>query len=110
MTHLTDPKIKECLEACNECHQICLHETMNHCLEIGGEHIAPDHIRLMLNCATICQASVDLMLSRSVFSYSLCKLCAEVCEECARSCERLGMDECAKICRECARSCKIMAA
>ena len=38
MAHLTDPKMKACVEACNQCYQMCLHEAMNHCLETGGDH------------------------------------------------------------------------
>jgi hypothetical protein len=42
-------------------------------------------------------------------------VCAEVCAQCADSCERLGegdqtMHECADLCRRCARSCQQMAA
>ncbi len=37
--------------------------------------------------------------------------CAEICEECATDCERLGdMDECVRACRACAESCRRMAA
>jgi hypothetical protein len=64
----------------------------------------------MMNCAEICQTSVDFMLSRSPFSYPLCKVCADVCEACASSCEKIGMSDCARTCRECARSCRVMAA
>lgn len=110
MTHLTDSKMKECVEACNQCYQMCLHEAMNHCLESGGEHVAPDHFRLMMSCAEICQTSVDFMLIRSLFSHQLCRVCADVCEACASSCEKIGMGDCARVCRECARSCREMSA
>ncbi|SFM81447.1 four-helix bundle copper-binding protein [Nitrosomonas communis] len=109
MAHLTDPKMKACVEACNQCYQMCLHEAMNHCLETGGDHVAPDHFRLMMSCAEICQTSTNFMLIRSPFSHQLCRVCAEICEACASSCEKLGMEECARTCRECAKSCREMA-
>lgn len=110
MTHLTDSKMQECVEACNQCYQMCLHEAMNHCLESGGEHVAPDHFRTMINCAEICQTAVNFMLSSSVFSSQLCRVCAEVCDACASNCEKIGMDDCARTCRECAENCREMAA
>lgn len=109
MSHTTDHNMQSCVDACNRCHQMCLHEAMNHCLESGGGHVAPDHFRLMMNCAEICQTSANLMLSASAFSNQFCRVCAEVCEACAKSCEQIGMDDCARVCRECAESCRRMA-
>ncbi len=110
MTHTTDPNMQSCIEACNRCHHTCLHEAMNRCLEAGGKHVAPEHMRLMLNCAEICQTSANFMLSNSAFSSQVCRVCADICDACAKSCEQLdGMEECARVCRECAESCRRMA-
>lgn len=110
MPHTTDPNMQSCIDACNQCYQTCLHEAMNQCLESGGKHVAPDHMRLMLNCAQICQTSTNFMLSSSAFSNQVCSVCAEVCDACAKSCEQLnGMEECGRVCRECAESCRQMA-
>ena len=110
MTHTLDSKMQSCIDACNRCHQTCLHEAMTHCLESGGKHVSPEHMRLMLNCAEICQTSANFMLSNSALSSRLCGVCAEACEACARSCEQVGdMEECIKVCRECAESCRQMA-
>jgi len=109
MTHTTDPQMQSCIDSCTRCHQTCLHEAMNHCLEAGGEHVAPDHFRLMLNCAEMCQTSANFMLSGSAFSKRVCEICAEICEACAQSCEQVeGMEDCARVCRECAESCRRM--
>ena len=108
MTHTTDPKMQACVEACNQCYQTCLHEAMNRCLESGGKHVEPDHFRLMMNCAEICQLSTNLMLSSSAFGQQICRVCAEVCDACAKSCERIGMEDCARVCRECAKRCREM--
>lgn len=82
---------------------------MNHCLELGGRHVEADHFRLMMNCAEICQTSLNFMLSGSPYSNQICGICAEICDACAESCEQLdGMDDCATACRECAESCREM--
>jgi hypothetical protein len=102
--------MQSCIDTCTECHQTCLHEAMNHCLEAGGEHVAPDHFRLMMNCAEICQTSANFMLSGSALSSNVCRVCAEICDACAQSCEQIeGMEECARVCRDCAESCRRMA-
>jgi hypothetical protein len=83
MMHTTSPEMQSCIDACNRCYQTCLHEAMTHCLESGGKHVSPEHMRLMLNCAEICQMSTNLMLSNSTFSSQLCRVCAEVCDAAA---------------------------
>jgi hypothetical protein len=111
MTHTTNPKMHSCVDACNRCYQTCLHEAMNHCLQSGGKHVEPQHFRLMMNCAEICQTSTKFMLSGSDFSKQVCKVCAEVCDACAKSCEQVGdMEDCVKACRECAQHCRDMTA
>lgn len=102
--------MQSCIDACNKCYQTCLQTAMNHCLDTGGKHVEPAHFRLMMNCAQICQTSVDLQLSGSKFCAKYCALCAEVCDACADSCSELEeMDDCEKICRDCASSCRAMA-
>jgi hypothetical protein len=102
--------MQRCIEACVECHQTCLQTAMNHCLETGGKHVEPDHFRLMLNGAEICQTSANFMMSSSRLHQRVCGVCAEVCDACAKSCEQVGdMDECVQACRRCAESCRRMA-
>lgn len=97
------------IDACTLCAQICLQTAMNHCLDMGGEHVAPPHFRLMMDCAEVCQLSARLQLSGSEFAEEFCALCAEVCLACADSCDNLdGMDDCAQACRDCAASCETM--
>ena len=51
--HQLDPEMKSCMEACHECHVTCLHMAMTHCLEMGGRHVEPQHLKLMMDCAQI---------------------------------------------------------
>jgi hypothetical protein len=104
------PEMKSCLDACQHCHAVCLQTAMQHCLEVGGKHVEPEHFRLMMACAQICQTSVELMLIGWEHHGAQCGICAQACEDCARDCDRLGgMEECAAACRACAKECRAMA-
>lgn len=114
MPHEISDQMRNCIANCSACHQIC-EETVNHCLEMGGAHAAPDHIRLLLDCAQVCATSADFMLRGSTFHGQVCGVCAVVCERCAEDCDRLAGDDdlmrrCAETCRACADSCRQMAA
>ena len=102
----------DCIDWCTTCHDICL-QTVNYCLGMGGEHAAQDHIRLLLDCAQICQTGADFMLRESSVHGATCTACADVCERCAQDCARFEGDEimqaCADTCRGCAESCRNMA-
>ncbi|MCL7421405.1 MAG: four-helix bundle copper-binding protein [Methylobacter sp.] len=102
--------MQSCIEMCTRCSQVCRETAMNQCLEMGGQHVEPEHFRLMMNCAEICQTSANFMLSSSRFHNRTCEVCAEICEACAMDCDSIGdMEECASTCRECADSCRQMA-
>lgn len=106
-----NPKHVSCIDTCNQCHQVCLQTAMNHCLESGGKHVEPEHFRLMLNCAEICQTAANFMLMNSLYHNRVCQVCSEICDACASSCEQIeGMEDCVRICRECAENCRKMAA
>lgn len=111
-TSMISPEMRDCIQECQGCHAVCL-ETITHCLQKGGEHAEADHIRLMLDCAEICQTSANYMLRGSDLHTLTCGVCAEVCARCAQDCDRLGDDEmmrrCAEKCRRCAESCRRMA-
>jgi len=105
-----DQDMARCIEACQHCHNTCLQTAMSLCLETGGEHLEPEHFRLMMNCAEICQTAANFMLSASAVHERLCQIGAEVCDACADSCDEIGgMDDCVKACRDCAESCRQMA-
>jgi len=102
--------MQACIDACVNCHQVCLQTAMTHCLNMGGPHVEPGHFRLMNSCAEICAVSANLQLSGSSFSERLCALCADVCTACADSCRELdGMEDCERACKRCAASCHSMA-
>lgn len=97
---------RRAIEACMRCHAVCHAMAMTHCLETGGEHLRPQHFRLMMTCAIVCQAAADLMSHKSEYNHSMCALCARVCEACAQSCEKLsGMELCVEACRLAQQTC-----
>jgi hypothetical protein len=103
----------ECIERCRDCQRACA-QTLTYCLQQGGHHAAPEHVRLMIDCAEICQTAANFMLRGSDLHVHTCAACAEVCDRCGEDCSRFGddlrMQACAEMCRRCAASCHEMAA
>ena len=109
--HKMNVEMQRCVDACLKCYQTCLGMAMGHCLETGGEHVAPAHLRLMMACAEICRTSAHFMLIQSAHSKHVCAECTEICRSCALDCEKLGgMEDCVAACRACAAECGKMAA
>lgn len=106
-------EMRRCLQLCQDCHAFCL-QMIGHCLSLGRRHAAPDHIRLLMDCAQICTTTADYMARGSSFHDRTCGLCAEICRLCADNCDRTAGDDqmveqCAELCRRCAESCAGMA-
>jgi hypothetical protein len=101
-------ELQACIDRCNECRAACL-RTVSECLGMGGAHAAPEHVRLLLDCADICATSAAFMLRGSDMHAVTCGACAEVCRRCESSCRGLGMNDCAEACCKCAESCARMA-
>jgi hypothetical protein len=99
-------QIRDTMAALQHCHNTCLSMAMTHCLEIGGEHSRPQHLRLMLDCAALCAATEDFLARKSQFHNRICALCAEVAQTCAEDCARLGdMEACVEACRKVTAAC-----
>jgi len=101
-----------CIQDCLDCHRACL-QTLVYCTRQGGPQADPNHLRLMMDCAQVCQTSADFMLRHSPLHVHTCRACAEVCQACADDCDRMASDPrmkaCADTCRHCAESCRQMA-
>ena len=105
------PHMHDATELALRCHQECS-ETFQYCLQRGGEHIDPHHLKIMQTCIEICLTSARFMMLQSPYHSITCELCAQICQECARSCEELNdsaMLACAEVCRQCSDSCAQMA-
>lgn len=103
--------VEECIENCQECHQTCV-ELLTYCVEKGDKHTDPEHIRVLRDCAEICQTSANFMLRGSNLHSLVCGICAEICRKCSESCEKFEDDDkmriCAEMCKKCAATCKEM--
>jgi hypothetical protein len=79
-------------------------------LDAGGMELDPVHLRLLLDCAQICETAADFMSRNSPYHLYLCEVCAAICEACAESCALAGaMKECAAVCQECVVVCRAIA-
>ncbi|MGZ4098418.1 MAG: four-helix bundle copper-binding protein [Bacteroidia bacterium] len=87
---------------CNHCASMDLKETgqnMNRCAQLDME------------CAAVCYAAAQLMSLGSEHSKAICKICADLCNQCAEECEKYDDEhckECAEACRKCAKECSKM--
>jgi hypothetical protein len=109
----TKTEITACIDACVVCHAVCT-EAIAQSLERGGEQSAFPHVRLLLDCAEICQVSANFLLRGSNLHVETCAVCADVCDRCAVECESMQqgddlMRRCAEACRRCAETCRTMA-
>ena len=103
-------QMHDAIELALRCHQECS-ETFQYCLQHGGEHADPHHLKIMQACIEICHTAARFMMFQSPYHTATCELCAQICLACAKSCEELGDDamlRCAEMCHECAESCAQM--
>lgn len=102
------PNATAIIHALHDCYSSCLETFALHCTKHGGKHMAREHIRRMLSCIDMCALTADFLLRRSPLVQELCDLCAEVCKQCATSCDAMDdpyMRQCARLCEEAAHAC-----
>lgn len=98
------------IDNCLRCYKTCLQALSKHCIEAaGGVHNEASHTWLMMDCVAICQVAADFMIRGSKNHRQTCRVCADICRQCAESCDAMGeMDSCVETCRACAESCSAM--
>lgn len=105
-------QMENCIRDCQDCATTCI-DTVSHCLQKGGPHTEPGHIRLLTDCIEICHLAAKFMQRGSDLHAETCRACAVICERCEKSCREFGDDPvmvaCADACRQCAESCRKMA-
>jgi hypothetical protein len=111
--HGISQQMQACIDECLRCYAAC-ESTATHCLMLGGKHAEAKHIGSLRDCADICKTAAGFMLRGSGLHGQVCRVCADACEACAKSCQRIDatdptMRECAETCRTCAKSCASMA-
>jgi hypothetical protein len=91
-----------------ECHDICLEAFSLHCMKMGGQHMASEHIRRMESCIELCNLTANFLLRHFPLTQELCDLTADICKQCAASCNGIDdtrMNVCARACEDAARAC-----
>lgn len=95
------------VELCLRAHQECT-EALQYCLQHGEGHADLHHLKLLQTCAELTHATARLMMIQSPCQHALSEVCAQVCLECAKSCEELSdtaLTDCAYACVQCAEAC-----
>lgn len=108
--HGTGMHMHDCISTCLRAHQECS-ETLQYCIQRGGEHVDPHHLKLMQSCIEICSTSARFMMLQSPYHQVLCEVCAQICRSNAKDCAAMNdetMNRCAEVCMECAESCEKM--
>lgn len=100
---------KLCIQACLDAHRVC-QETALH-LYTHGQIVSTNLVRLLLDCAAICQASADFMRGNSDLQGRFCEATIQIGLRCAQECERLSSNDaqlkhCAAMCRRCINRCQ----
>ena len=110
--HAIAIEMQRCIDECMSCSEVCV-RTMEHWFGLRGKLAGGSQIRVLSDCAAICQTNVGFMLRGSPFHSRTCGVCAEICHECERECRGVDgdhiMQRCADACRRCAESCERMA-
>ena len=90
-----------CASECQKCATYCLKED-----DLG---MMTKCIQLNLECSAICYATAQVLSLGSEYAMAMCKVCADVCEACARECDRHESDHCQKCaveCKACEEECR----
>jgi hypothetical protein len=92
-----------CAEMCTSCADACVAEEME----------MAQCIRSCLDCADVCAATARLAVRRTARNVEALRLmletCARICDLCGEECARHDHDHCklcAEMCRECAADCR----
>lgn len=100
---------KELINMLNECAVECNYCTAA-CLEEQDVKMLAKCIKLEIDCAEICRLASSFLARGSEHAEHILKECAEVCEACAKECEKHSHMEhckkCAEACRRCAEACQ----
>lgn len=107
---INNNKYQACIDACSKCAQACL-ECFDACLQESDVADRVKHIKMLVECALMCQSSIAMMSMDAQNAKNHCKMCAKMCEKCAKSCSEFDDEhctECSEVCYDCAEQCKIM--
>ncbi len=85
-----------CIYACGRCAQAC-YECLNACLNEQDANPRKNCIKILMECAKMCEMSVGLMAMNGQFAKDHCKLCATICDKCAQECKMVQDEHCQNV-------------
>lgn len=91
-----------------DCAAMCC-ETWDILLNRSDVTMRKFQIKLLSDCASVCELCAKFIAENSVLIKSLCDYCAFVCEYCAKECLKHNEREsqmCGQMCLNCARDCR----
>lgn len=95
-----------------DCYGICM-DTLNYALEKGFDYANSRVLKLLLDCADICQVTSTFMFPNSNPARRVAEICSLVSDNCADVCDEFKDDAqfqlCSKICRRAANSTRVVA-
>jgi len=101
---------KSCIDACLKCASICNHCAIS-CTQEDDVKMMARCIELDMQCAAICYSAAQLMSMGSPFAQDICRICADICQQCGEECSNHHTQhckECADACKACAEECRRM--
>ena len=90
--------LQECLEACNRCVQAC-NECFDVCCQSSQQEEFASCQKILRDCADICALVSQLIARNSVNAKLIASFCANICDACAKACEKYQDACCQKMCR-----------
>ena len=103
-------KWQACIEACLQCAAVCNH-CASSCTQEDDVKMMARCIQLDMECAAICYSAAQLMSLGSSRAEEVCRICAQICQDCGDECGKHEMKhckECAEVCYRCAEECRSM--
>ncbi len=103
------PEMRQCIEATSACYSACA-ETLGNSLD-GGGLADRRHVRVLVDCCEVLQATQNALLRGSKLSILLATVCVEACEGVSESYRRLERSDellasSAEACDETAECCR----
>lgn len=96
------------MQILHHCATICF-MTSDKLLSRSDAHARRSQIKLLSDCAAICEVCAKFISSNSLLMKSICEYCAYVCEVCGHECLMHPDQEsqmCGRICLNCAKECR----
>ena len=97
------PDPAKCVDVCKTCAAEC-----EACAKLFLEAKDEAGAKACLSSARACLLCADLSAGKSLRAGDACRLCEQLCQDCAATCEKSGTahgKSCAKACRACAAAC-----